>query len=144
MKSDTDNKRGVFNLDDFTDQPISPPVPKSKAGARTGSVIGSVMGGEPHFKVVNPALINRSTTPDLGRPDPKTLQKQVFDVMNTASANTGPTISVINYNNPTINMNFSESKKGAFDSKLTSPSNLDFYESLNYAKQPVHSSAFSF
>ena len=55
----------------------------------------------------------------------------------------GPSISVINYNNPTINMNFSEQKKSskAASNFLTSPThgklnfeeNSDFYESLNYS-----------
>ena len=56
-----------------------------------------------------------------------------------------PTISVINYNNPTINMNFNESgkpKSRPGSNFLTSPmagaksayEDHDFYESLNYSK----------
>lgn len=62
-----------------------------------------------------------------------------------SNANGGPTISVINYNNPTINMNFNDTNKQKSkpsSSFLTSPiagtkptfEDQDFYESLNYSK----------
>ena len=67
---------------------------------------------------------------------------------NSGTANGGPTISVINYNNPTINMNFNEAKKSKPSSNfLTSPTGVggkmnfednDFYESLNYSKFGSH------
>jgi len=39
---------------------------------------------KPIFKIMNPSSINRSATPDINnrQEQPKTLQKQVFDVMN--------------------------------------------------------------
>lgn len=69
----------------------------------------------------------------------------MYDVMkqtaptSVASTNgAGPTISVINYNNPTINMNFNEKPQKPQSNFLTSPKNAednaDFYESLNYSK----------